>query len=63
MRGRNFSNIGSNQKGLERDKGHIYFKMCGTGLKAVGLSNVEIISKKFISGEIIKMRIDDHLRD
>lgn len=41
MRGRNFSNIEAIKKAWRGTKGHIYFKMCGTGLKAVG-SNVEI---------------------
>ena len=47
MRGRNFSNTEAIKKAWRgtKEMGHIYFKMCGTGLKAVG-SNVEINIKE-----------------
>lgn len=64
MRGRNFSNIEAIKKAWRgtKEMGHIHLKMCETGHNAVG-SNVEKKTKNYLSGGIINMRMDDHLRD
>lgn len=43
--GKKLPNIEAIKKAWRGTKEHIYFKMCGTGLKAVG-SNVEINIKE-----------------